>query len=106
MAIKVFCGTPKSFCSGAHTIMNAGFNNDKAAKLHDDHEQAFACYSRYLVAEQQHKRVGSREFETPSGSILVLTKKSKFGAKMRMGKNQNKEGKRFMPQQHNGAIIG
>jgi len=71
---KYFCGTPESFCSGAKTAFSTPWPIGASQKTHGSANQAFKCYASYLLG-QGYKKVGSREFETPDGSILVLTKK-------------------------------
>lgn len=103
---KSTCQTPREECSGALEITNNIFNRTKNAKLHNSPQEAFECFSRYLLSTG-HKRVGSREFLQPQGGILVLTKKCRYGGVMRRGK----EGNRWMPKSarkstKNGLITG
>ena len=107
---KVCCGTPAANCTGGVVTMNSGwrgFGLDKSAKVHNSNEEAFNCYSHYLQSIG-YMRVGSREFETPSGTILVLTKKSHFGSILRRGKSSDgaKTKNRFVPPKMKGASGG
>lgn len=78
------CGTPKERCMGSNTNCNHGLQN--SIKMHGTPEEAFNCYKRYLVKEG-YTVVGSRALQAPNdGPIQILTKKSRFGAKMRNGK--------------------
>lgn len=62
-------------------------------KTHLTPEQAFKCHAKYLV-KVGYVQLSTREFRAPDGSgIKVLTKQSRFGGKLRNGK----EGTRNMP---------
>jgi hypothetical protein len=110
---KVFCGTPDALCSGSIVTANAAWDwrrrsggkdvSPKSAKLHHSHQEAFKCHCRYLIG-QGYKRVGSREFESPSGPVLVLDKQSHFGMEWRKGKEGDKSGSRFVPMRVRGGI--
>ncbi len=83
---KYLCGTPVDNCGGSIGKLSAGLAKGRAQKVHNSSEQAFNCHARYLVSEGFEK-LSSREFRNPDGSgIRVLTKKSRFGAKLRSGK--------------------
>lgn len=87
------CGTPKEYCSGGVTTVNAGMRGGNVMKAHLDPTQAFKCHAKYLV-KVGYIQLSPREFRAPDGSgIKVLTKQSRFGAKLRNGK----EGTRNMP---------
>lgn len=87
------CGTPKEHCSGALTTCNAGMRGASVTKSHLDPTAAFKCHAKYLV-KIGYEQLSPREFRAPDGSgIKVLTKQSRFGAKLRNGK----EGTRNMP---------
>lgn len=106
---KVYCGVPIDDCNGQQVTLNAawtpdGIKNKKSGKLHSSHEQAFQCHCAHLV-KQGYKRVGGREFETPTGSVLVLDKKSRFGSEFRKGKAGDKSSSRFTPMRGRGAIV-
>ena len=94
------CPTPREFCTGKLTSMNNFFNQTKNAKLHGSRDAAFDCFTAYLV-RTGHERVAPREYRQPQGGILLLSKRSKFGVKLRLGK----EGTRFMVLRHNGCIV-
>ena len=107
---KVCCGTPNHSCTGGTVAMNSGWSglgSDKSAKVHSTSTEAFNCYSSYLQTVG-YTRIGSREFETPTGSILVLNKKSHFGAVLRSGKTSEggKAKNRFVPPKMKGASGG
>lgn len=56
---------------------------------------------RYLQ-RQGYERVGPREFAAPDGGpVRVLTKKCRFGARLRPGK----EHARFMPSVKEGGVV-
>src|SRR5262245_13009112 len=94
------CGVPPQECSGAavrHSpTLPAGIRSYATP------EEAFACYRAWL-RRQGYRQVGSREFESPQdGRIIVLTKRRRFGAVLRGGKEE-----RHMPALFvGGTIIG
>jgi hypothetical protein len=80
-------------------------------KLHSTHPEAFHCYTSFLL-KTGHQQLGPREFRHPQGGILVVTKRNRYGAKLRLGKKpEGKGGRRFMPNDwrrkssHNGIVI-
>jgi hypothetical protein len=86
-------------CCGARLKISPGLSDD--LKSHATPEEAFACHRAWLL-RQGYKQVGGREFESPDGTIVVLTKRRRFGAVLRSGK----EG-RHMPQLFlGGTIVG
>lgn len=76
------CGVPSGLCSGSMARVNAALGSSK--RLHSTPEEAFRCHQRYLVG-QGFQQLGPREFLTPDG-VRVLTKPSRFGARVRNGK--------------------
>lgn len=96
---RYLCGTPGEKCTGPL----AKLSNSLKAKGYHDHgspSEAFNCHRRYLISEG-YELTGSRELRAPDGSgIRVLTKKIRFGAKMRPGK----EGQRNMPNVRHGFV--
>ena len=99
-ANKYLCPTPREHCTGKTTSMNNFFNQPKNAKLHGTPSAAFDCYVSFLE-KTGHQRLAQREFRRPEGGILLLTKRSRFGTKVRLGK----EGTRFMVLKHNGCMV-
>ena len=96
----VLCGVPEDKCTGG------SFNSKQAlgtVKAHGSHEQAFKCMVRYLL-DQGYERIATRDFRPPDGGpIRMLTRKSRFGARLRRGK----EGTRLMPAvRTRGTVIG
>lgn len=95
---KYFCGVPTDKCIGSLSQLSNGIRRNP--KTHSSPEQAFKCYAKYLLT-QGYIQVGPREFASPNdGPILVLTKKSRFGARLRGGK-----GARYMPEKMLGGTI-
>lgn len=106
---QFLCGVPDDQCNGSYRIVNARMRvvrGRDSVKLHSSPEDAFTCYRRYLLAIG-YKQIGSREFETPSGSILVLNKKSHFGATLRPGKTgtTGNKSKRYIPEAKRSCVI-
>jgi hypothetical protein len=72
-----------------------------AIRSHATPEEAFACYRAWLL-RQGYRQLGGREFLSPEGTIIVLTKRRRFGAVLRGGKEE-----RFMPALFlGGTIVG
>lgn len=96
---KYSCGVPQEYCIGGLAQVSSGLK--KSGKTHGSPKEAFGCYAKWLL-RQGYKQVGPREFCKDDGPILVLTKKSRFGARLRGGK-----GDRQMPscQATGGHII-
>lgn len=80
---KYSCGVLSEFCTGGLTQVSSGLK--KSGKTHSSPQEAFKCYARWLI-RQGYKQVGPREFCNGDGPILVLTKKSRFGSRLRGGK--------------------
>ena len=91
MNAKFLCGTPQDSCNGTVSAVSSGLMRSR--KAHISPQDAFSCHAKYLRS-LGFKQVGSREFQDPSdGTIRVLTRKGKFGARLRTGK----ENTRHMP---------
>ncbi len=98
---KVLCGTPREHCIGSLYSTD----QDLPKKSHASHEEAFKCYARYLVKAEGYIRIGPREFRKDGHPVRVLTKKIRFGGRLRAGK----EGSRYMPASRagtRGIIVG
>src|SRR5687767_11681699 len=85
---RFLCGVPDSRCEGTLTRMHI----TAGMKTHGSTDEAFKCMKHYLLSEG-YTQVGPREFSAPptkenpdGGPIRVLTKKSRFGAPLRPGK--------------------
>lgn len=104
---RVLCGVPEGDCHGsmAGASFAIGGFQVKARKMHSSHDEAFNCY----IAWKQrlgYKRIGPREMEPKDGGpILVLTKRSRFGARLRLGKGGANVSSRFMPRRGGGVIV-
>lgn len=91
------CGVPSEKCAGIRLTVNHGLGG--GTRGHVSPEEAFKCHARHLLKEGW-VQVGPRDFRPPDGGpILVLTKRTKFGGKLRSGK----EGNRNMPMNQRGA---
>jgi len=107
---KYTCGVPKEHCSGVSMpILSAGIRK-YVIKAHNSPEDAFRCHAHYLINICGYRQVGSREFSLGDGSpIRVLTKKSRFGCRLRRGKSGQGEHKhrtkRQMPPVQTGGFI-
>jgi len=88
--LRYLCGTPDHKCGGTTLQVDK-----RLRKVHASSEDAFACFRRYLIS-MGYTSVGPRELASPDdGRVLVLTKKSKFGGALRVGKTADKSGKRL-----------
>ena len=75
------CGVPGEHCKGSAVVINKA-----GAKAHKTPQEAFKCRRKYLIA-QGYTPVGNRELRDPlTGEVTVLTKPSRFGAPLRLGK--------------------
>jgi hypothetical protein len=93
------CGVPAHECCGSRATLAPGLSE---LKSHATPEQAFECYRAWLL-RQGYRQIGSREFETPGqDGIVMLTRKSRFGAMLRGGK----EGRYMSDLFLGGTIIG
>ena len=91
---RYLCGTPTDHCSGSMTKCS---NHMKATKTHVSSVEAFKCHAKYLINVEGYQQIGSREFAAPNnGPIRVLTKKSRFGAMLRGGKEGRSMPKAFV----------
>jgi hypothetical protein len=99
---KFLCPTPREHCTGKLVSMNNFFTHHKPqnAKVHGTPQSAFECYCHYLEMTG-HVRLSQREYRQPQGGILLLTRQTRFGTKVRLGK----EGTRYMVLKHNGCIV-
>jgi hypothetical protein len=77
------CGVPAEKCSGSLCKLNNGM---RPMQAHQSSESAFNCHKEFLL-KQGYTIVDSRAFAPPNGGpIQVLTKKSRFGVRLRNGK--------------------
>ena len=95
---KYLCGTPHEHCGGSSFALSHGLERTGGRRVHQTSEQSFNCYKHYLLSIG-YTQVDSRAFAPPvnedgssGGPIHVMTKKSRFGSRLRPGK-----GKRSMP---------
>ena len=78
----VKCGTPKDTCVGRRIDASAGLG--KSTKVHLTHLEAYRCYTRYL-RDIGYSPVGGHAFKRGDEPILVVTRQSKYGARLRTG---------------------
>ena len=79
-----YCGVPREHCSGSTITLADGI---KGGKTHSQPEQGFACMCRYLVNVLGYKKLNTRDYQDPeTGEVRVLTKPSRFGGRLRPGK--------------------
>ena len=103
-ANRYLCGTPDNSCTGSHAVL---WEHIGKTKTHSSHEEAFACYRRYLV-EQGYTPIGSRAYSPPDGGpILVIDKKSRFGGWLRRGKSEGvgRGASRYMPRYRVSGLV-
>jgi hypothetical protein len=99
----ILCSTPSEHCSGGHLISDQHLGT---TKVHQTHEDAFRCYSRYLVNVKGYTRLNSREFHKDDQPVLLIPKVSHFGGRLRRGKgDKTAKSKRLMPRKGRGVII-
>ncbi len=99
------CGVPRESCQGGLKQVNA-FLRAMVFRVHSSPESAFACHKRYLVS-RGFVPVGNRELLNPeTGAIRVMTKKSRFGGRLRRGKSGEKGTARVMAYKGNTSAGG
>lgn len=86
------CGVPYGQCRGQRIHMSSGLKSTGQTQAHSTPQSAYTCHKAYLVTQGYVIR-DSRTLTAPDGSVRVLTKPSRFGAKLRGGK-----GTRWVPQ--------
>jgi hypothetical protein len=81
------CSVPHTHCCGSKVQVSTGLGGTGQSQTHDSPESAFKCHKQYLLATgyTQHD---SRGLVGPDGTVLVLTKPSRFGARLRGGKGR------------------
>ena len=79
---KYCCGTPAIHCSGTRRLQAPAID----LKFHSSRAEAFKCYKKYLVNVEGYTQIGGREFRKDGHPVRVLTKKIRFGARLRPGK--------------------
>lgn len=102
---KFMCGVPQSSCTGGVLKSSQGI---RGLRAHGSSEEAFKCKARHLIASG-YTRVGQREFQAPNnGAIEVLTKKIRYGGRLRRGKSEPQKGttaSRHMPHTRTGGLV-
>ncbi len=79
------CGTPKDKCIGSPESVNAALAGPR--KLHVSSQAAFDCHKKYLMSLGYTQVNDSRALSPPDGGeVRILTKPSRFGARLRNGK--------------------
>lgn len=96
------CGVEKDFCSGTLAKTNHGLGvPSNTIRAHASPEEAFRCARKALIA-QGWEQLSSREYRPAGGgAIRVLTKQSRFGGRLRNGK----EGTRNMPARNGSGLL-
>jgi len=79
---KYRCGTPSIHCVGNKGLQAPAL----AEKCHGARDEAYKCYRNYLIKVEGYTQIGSREFRKEGHPVRVLTKKIRFGARLRPGK--------------------
>lgn len=93
------CGVDREHCTGTLTALNHGLEKLEL-KVHSSTTESYNC-KKHSLLKQGYTQIDSRAFQPPGGGpIQVLTKKIRFGGKMRNGK----EGTRVMPHKRGGGI--
>jgi len=92
----ILCGTPDEHCCGGKLNSDQGLQHKKC---HSNREEAFRCYTKYLVKVLGYKRIGPRDFFKEGEYVLMVSKKSKFGGYLKTGKELT----RYMPDERKSA---
>lgn len=94
------CGVPDKECGGAHMKMQAKLS---PLRLHGTREQAFKCYTNwlkrrgYVMVDDNPREWINRDID--GDGIIMLPKKSRFGAEFRAGKED-----RVMAERGSGTL--
>lgn len=95
---RFICGSMHN-CSGSLSQTEIG-----SMRTHASREEAFKCKVHDLMS-RGYIRVGKREFKDPNdGTILILSRITKFGGEMRGGKVEQSS-KRTVFMKPGGGII-
>lgn len=98
---RFLCGVPKDSCVGGFLSTDQKFSTNKC---HATRVEAMQCMSRYLI-QIGYVRLSSREFVNPqNGYIRMLSKRARFGGRLRSGKGGDKA--RFEPESGKGHGTG
>lgn len=97
----VLCQTPPEHCTGKVEEASHGLLLHQRA--HQSHDDAFRCYVHYLVHVQGYQRLDSRAYHRPGEPVLVVTKRSHYGARMRTGGVE--KARRVMPRVLSRAVL-
>jgi len=103
------CGVPDQHCTAGHVSCSARLSTSRTGnptiKAHGTREAAYNCYVKWLTGVRGYTKLRphAREFSPPDGKgpVIFLAKKSKFGARLRRGK----EGTRYMPKRGVTCVI-
>lgn len=76
------CGVPVANCDGG-SLLSARLRGQ--VKYHGSPRDARNCYIRHKL-ENGYTRFDAGTLEAPDGRLLILTKESRFGARLRAGK--------------------
>ena len=99
---RVLCGVPQEKCTGGLLHTDQVFDTHKA---HSSHNDAFKCMRKHLLSSG-YIQVGGREFQKDGGPVLVLTKKIRYGGRLRRGKTETGiKAQRFEPMRGSGVIF-
>lgn len=83
---KYACGVHED-CTGERGALSSGLQG-AGIRLHDSPESAFACMKASLL-RQGYTQLDGRAFSPPdSGEVRILTRPSKFGARLQGGKGR------------------
>lgn len=92
---RYLCGVPSHHCTGGLLKANGGLGG--ISKAHLTPADAFKCMQKHLIAEGW-TQLGPREFCQGDGPVRILTKSSRFGARMiAADKEKSTSGKRHHP---------
>ena len=81
------CGTPSAHCGAKKVSVSAGLTQTSQSRTHSTPEEAFRCHRAYLIDVEGYKMLDGRALSPPDdGPVRVLTKPSRFGARLRGGK--------------------
>lgn len=96
-AKRYTCGTPMEHCTGQELgHKSAMLRLEGPRKAHTSRREAYKCTARYLVRVLGYTQGRNHEFHKEGHPCRVLTRPSRFGGELRVGKCL--ESGRWMPE--------
>ena len=93
---RYLCGVDAGDCTGSNVAVASTLAGTKS---HSTRKEAMLCMKKHLI-RKGYEQLGQREFKSPDdGTVLVLAKESRFGGRIRRGKEN-----RWMKDRDTGSV--